>query len=270
MVTNLIQLQPITQKNFFDYWDSKRVYGLIEDFAVLNFFKPFVDTIPKLALGEFYWQIFNNALPLPKILMLGGDVEKLTPFDRETLINIHINDFFSFFHPDDLKQTLSFISKAFEMLFNMGVQDRHNYNISIYTRIKNSEGNFVWNSIQYPALYFDENGNFLYGMVLYTNINHLMKPDAEPFLTILDSTNKHKQIFTCYSPENPFGSLKPYPSLSKREREVITLLSQGKASKQISDILGISKSTVDNHRQRLLKKFGVNSSAELITKALVL
>ena len=43
---------------------------------------------------------------------------------------------------------------------------------------------------------------------------------------------------------------------------------QGKASKQIADILGITKNTVDNHRQRLLKKFGVHSSAELVIKAM--
>jgi DNA-binding CsgD family transcriptional regulator len=33
--------------------------------------------------------------------------------------------------------------------------------------------------------------------------------------------------------------------------------------------LGITKNTVDNHRQRLLKKFGVTSSAELVIKALI-
>jgi two-component system, LuxR family, sensor histidine kinase TtrS len=55
-----------------------------------------------------------------------------------------------------------------------------------------------------------------------------------------------------------------------REREIIAQLSQGKSSKQIADILGISKNTVDNHRQNLLKKFEVTSSAELVVKATML
>ncbi|NOT52558.1 MAG: response regulator transcription factor [Chitinophagaceae bacterium] len=50
----------------------------------------------------------------------------------------------------------------------------------------------------------------------------------------------------------------------KREREIISLLAQGKSSKQISNMLYISKSTVDNHRQNLLKKLGASSTAEII------
>ncbi len=96
-----------------------------------------------------------------------------------------------------------------------------------------------------------------------------MKPDAEPMMTILDTTNNTHQVFMCYSPLNELGVQKTAPIVSKREKEIIALLSQGKASKQISDILGITKNTVDNHRQRLLKKFDVTSSAELVMKALV-
>jgi DNA-binding CsgD family transcriptional regulator len=268
MKKNSTQLQPITVERFYDFWETKRTYGSLENEAVLNFFKPYLESIPNLAMGEYYWQIFNNALPVPKILLIGGNVEKLTPFDGNALLNVHINDFFTIFHPDDLKPTLTFVSKSFEMLFSLNPYEVKNYNISIYTRVKNSEGQYVWNCLQYPALYFDENGDFLYGMSLYTNVHHLMKTNAKPMLTILDSTNKNSQIFTCFNTDNPAGVRQQYPKVSKREREIIVLMAQGKASKQISDILGISKRTVDNHRQRLLKKFNAASSVELVTKTI--
>jgi DNA-binding CsgD family transcriptional regulator len=264
------QIDPITTDVFFKHWDSTKANNNKQISEIINFFKPFVDTIPKLALGEFYWQIFNNAQPIPKILMIGGDVEKLTPTDSIGLINMNYSDFFAFFHPDDLNQTLTYVSKIFEMLFGMEAENRSNFNFTIYTRIRNYEGEFIWNSLQYPAIYFDENDTFLFGMALYTNVNHLMKPDAEPRLTVLDSSNKSQQIFTCYSPSNHLGKAVNYPKVSQREREIIALLSQGKASKQIGDVLGITKNTVDNHRQRLLKKFNVQSSAELVIKAYLL
>lgn len=269
MTSDKFPLEIISPKQFFDNWRTKMTADVQDNRAIANYFKPYVETIPRLALGEYYWQIFNNAEPFPKILMVEGAVEKLTPFDAEGLMNAPIEVFFSSFHPDDLKQTMTFVTKIFQILFDLDNDKRKNNNITVYARVKNGTGNYIWNSLQYPALYFDEMGNFLYGMALYTNVNHLMKPDAEPMMTILDTTNKTHQVFMCYSPLNELGVQKTAPIVSKREKEIIALLSQGKASKQISDILGITKNTVDNHRQRLLKKFDVTSSAELVMKALV-
>lgn len=268
-VNDNIQLKPISQKGFYDYWNSKKSIASVDESVVLQFFKPYVQALPKLVLGEYYWQIFNNAYPFPKILMVDGAVEKLTPITDEVLLNIKYDNFFSFFHPQDFKQTMTFVSKVFDMLFKMENESRQHFNFTIYSRIKNGEGQYLWNSIQYPALYFDEKGEFKYGMALYTNVNHLMKPDAVPMLTILDATNKHQQTFTCYLSDTEITLPKSYPTISKREKEIIGLLSQGKASKQICEILGIAKNTVDNHRQRLLKKFNVQSSAELVVKACI-
>lgn len=268
MNTNETKLRPISEEWFFEYWESKRTNIILEEEVLIDFFKPYVETIPRIALGEFYWQIFDNAQPLPKIIMVGGAVESLTPIGIDNFLTLSYSEFFSFFHPEDFSQTMTFISKAYERLFEMDAQKRKNFNFTIYMRILNHENQYQWNSLQYPALYFDENGNFLYGMALYTNVNHLMKPDGQPMMTILDSTNKANQIFTCYKPDNMLGEKKSYPTLTKREKDIIVLLSQGNASKQISYILGIKKNTVDNHRQRLLKKFGVSSSAELVIKAI--
>lgn len=265
-----IGLEVISEEHFFHYWASKRTHFEIDAATVMAFFKPFIDTIPKTVLGEYYWQIFDNSQPFPKVITVGGSVEKLTPFSATQLLNIDYQAFFEIFHPDDIKLTFTFVSKAYEMLFDMNAAARNNTNICIYTRIKNQEGVYQWNSLQYPALYFDENNNFLFGMALYTNVHHLMKPDAEPIMTVLDSTNRNNQLFTCLKEGNMIATSKVYPKVTKREREIISLLSQGKASKQIAHILGLQKNTVDNHRQRLLKKFGVSSSTELIFKTLSL
>lgn len=57
---------------------------------------------------------------------------------------------------------------------------------------------------------------------------------------------------------------RPYQPLTKREREVITFLSEGKTSKEIARELELSYRTVEEHRARLMKKFGVNNTAGLI------
>ncbi|TAJ08214.1 DNA-binding response regulator [Marinilabiliaceae bacterium JC017] len=52
--------------------------------------------------------------------------------------------------------------------------------------------------------------------------------------------------------------------LSGREKQVLKLVAQGKTSKQIADILFLSKYTVDLHRKHILEKCGCCSSSELI------
>ncbi|PHR49185.1 MAG: hypothetical protein COA32_03805 [Fluviicola sp.] len=51
---------------------------------------------------------------------------------------------------------------------------------------------------------------------------------------------------------------------TRREREILQLLEQGKSSKIIADELNISKSTVDTHRRKMLRKVEVNSVTELL------
>jgi DNA-binding NarL/FixJ family response regulator len=55
--------------------------------------------------------------------------------------------------------------------------------------------------------------------------------------------------------------------ITPREKEVLTLVAGGHSTKQIADQLGISIRTVETHRINMLKKMGVNNSAELIKKA---
>jgi DNA-binding CsgD family transcriptional regulator len=52
--------------------------------------------------------------------------------------------------------------------------------------------------------------------------------------------------------------------ISKREREIIELILQGKSNKEIEDVLFISFNTVKNHIYNLYQKLGVNSRGQLM------
>ena len=54
----------------------------------------------------------------------------------------------------------------------------------------------------------------------------------------------------------------------RRERDVATLLIDSKTAKEIGKSLGISPRTVEIYRSRLLRKFNVPSTPELIEKLL--
>jgi len=56
---------------------------------------------------------------------------------------------------------------------------------------------------------------------------------------------------------------RPYQPLTRREREVMSLLGEGKTSKEIARVLNLSFRTVEVHRGRLMRKFGVRNTAGL-------
>jgi DNA-binding CsgD family transcriptional regulator len=57
------------------------------------------------------------------------------------------------------------------------------------------------------------------------------------------------------------------PSLSEREREVLKLVAEGYASREIASVLGISPKTVEKHRANLLEKLDIRTTAGLVRYA---
>ena len=55
--------------------------------------------------------------------------------------------------------------------------------------------------------------------------------------------------------------------LSRRERQVVQLLSRGKSNKEAADMLGISVRTVETHRANIMAKLEVHSVGELVLYA---
>jgi len=63
-------------------------------------------------------------------------------------------------------------------------------------------------------------------------------------------------------------SLKKKCALSSRELEVLQLIAEGKANKQIARGLGISIKTVEKHRQHLMRKLDLHDTAGLTRYAI--
>lgn len=64
------------------------------------------------------------------------------------------------------------------------------------------------------------------------------------------------------------GEVDSYDLLSDREREVLQLLAEGKANKEVAGELNISPYTVETHRKHILEKLNLHSPAELILYAI--
>ena len=66
----------------------------------------------------------------------------------------------------------------------------------------------------------------------------------------------------------PAAERSAYAALTPREREVLQLMAEGKATKQIAMILHVSIKTVETHRRQLMEKLNLHSVAELTKYAI--
>lgn len=64
------------------------------------------------------------------------------------------------------------------------------------------------------------------------------------------------------------GLADSYDMLTDREREVLQLVAEGKANKEVAALLHISLTTVETHRAHILQKLGLHSVPELILYAM--
>jgi two-component system, NarL family, response regulator NreC len=63
------------------------------------------------------------------------------------------------------------------------------------------------------------------------------------------------------------GGVDSYDLLTSREREILQLLAEGKANKEVATTLSISPYTVETHRKHILEKLNLHNPAELILYA---
>jgi len=52
--------------------------------------------------------------------------------------------------------------------------------------------------------------------------------------------------------------------ITKRQRQILTMMATGMTNEEISKTIGLHRRTVDGHRQRLLERFNVKKTTELI------
>ena len=103
---------------------------------------------------------------------------------------------------------------------------------------------------------------------------YLLKTDAgESLVAALQALSEHKPYFTPkVSAVVLEGYLKPdiqeTQELTPREREIIQLIAEGRATKEVAEVLGISVKTADTHRTNLMRKLNLHSTAEVTRYAI--
>ncbi len=96
----------------------------------------------------------------------------------------------------------------------------------------------------------------------------LKNATKEELLEAISSVIKGKQYISFEAAVALREQTSDTPIISRREKEVLSLIAEGLTNTEISEKLFISVATVNTHRKSLLEKFNVKNTATLIGKAI--
>jgi DNA-binding CsgD family transcriptional regulator len=211
-----------------------------------------------ISLGPFYFYVvdfFDMSLS-----NVSPSIKDIHGFDPET---VTFDDIIAAIHPEDM----DFVAKAEETNLKfiyqvLGKENITNYKSSYSFRSKMKDGSYSMLNHQAIVLTTDEHGGFGKSLNIHTVIDHLTKKNNHTISLIGLKDNPS------YMDINISFNSNEFTSFSKREIEIIKLISAGCTSTQIAENLIISENTVKTHRKNINKKSDCKNTSELINKCI--
>ncbi len=209
------------------------------------------------AAGPFYFYVFNfQTLEMDYVHESVRDVLGIEP-DEFTIKYI-----FSLYHPDDLARMHEKENAASEFLFNIiSPEDIPFYKVVYVTRFKDHNGNYKKILHQAKAINVTTDGKIQQVLGVHTDVTYLNTPIDHKISFISQDRPSYFALDPCnlIFEENDTGKL-----FTNQELKIIQLISEGKSSNEIAELLFVTNNTLKTHKKNIFKKSNANNSAHLI------
>lgn len=161
-------------------------------------------------------------------------------------------------HPEDLVDKRMLEYEFFKYIDTLPARQKANCKATCRIRIKNREGKYAYVNNSTRVMRLSPNGKVWIILCCYA-LSGVQELAEGIEARIIDGVTGEIT--------KPRLSERRAHILTDREKEILTLIRDGKPSKQIAALLGISINTVNRHRQNILEKLSVGNSVEAITAA---
>ncbi len=165
---------------------------------------------------------------------------------------------YSKIHPDDLPFVLEADNMAYHFFSQLSPKEKKDYKLIYDFRTRNMEGIYMRHMHQSVILELDGNGKAWLTLVISHPLSE--RPTGEkPQRKMINIKTGKLHLFNTAN-ENPDSGV----LLTKRETEILNLISLGYDSINISTKLHISVNTVNNHRQNILRKTRTENTTQAL------
>lgn len=186
--------------------------------------------------------------------------------DRDEAFRRGSEYFFERIHAEDLPIFLDRSMQMWNFLLRQTPEHRKDYKLVLDYRIDQGNGIFLKMVQQTIVLELDRRGNIWLLLVVNDPVPRGTAGQF-PQAAIVHLPTGREQRIRDYSWMESEADVSAAVPLSRREVEILKLVADGLASKEIAWHLNISINTVNNHRQRILRKTSTRNSPEAITYA---
>jgi DNA-binding CsgD family transcriptional regulator len=245
----------------FDVFRSQnKVLRPVENINVFQI----VEQIASLfAAGSFYYFIFN-------LVKLEFDY---VSEGTKPLLDVEPTDFtfikfLKILHPEDQQQLRYKESTSLNLKLNLiPIEHITKYKTVYLLRIKDKKGNYKIILHQVKALTISEDGKIQQTIGVHTDVTYLKIP-FDHKISFIPTDSKLQSYHFEYLNNKYELTNGISEKFTKREKDIIRLLGQGKRVSEIAHILSISIHTVNTHKKNIFKKSNSNNSADLVVKCL--
>jgi DNA-binding CsgD family transcriptional regulator len=210
-----------------------------------------------LQIGKYYYFVFN--IFQGEFDLMSKNVKDVLGYEPEEMTVMFLLDNV---HPDDKKYLLNYEFKSIEFFKTLDFDKIKKYKAQYDFRIKAKDNKYVRILQQTIQIDYDQT-NFYRSLAIHTDISHIKK-DGEPCFSIIGLDGEPSY----YNIQDPDVFTKSYDLFTKREREILKHIVEGKNSKTIAEELYISLHTVNTHRKNILIKANCRSPIDLVTKVI--
>ena len=189
-----------------------------------------------------------------KYLFVSENVKDITGYSAKQWIEGGIDWIISILYEQDAKRLIKLHAALFDFYYTIPITERKNYKYVYEYHLVRKDGTPIW---------LLQQGSFIE-----------ICADGKPaitfdILTDITQFKKDRTMTLSMSKGDKSGCILYFPiegdvNFSRREIEILNLISQGFSSKKIGERLFISSHTVDTHRRNMLKKTGKRDSTALV------
>lgn len=159
---------------------------------------------------------------------------------------------------EDIRRLMDLHKALFEFYYSIPIEERKEYKYIWEFRLVRKDDKVIWLMQQGSFIEIDADGK---PMITFDTLSETTNYKRDNSMTLTMFRHPDNPTLKLYF---PISGNEPF---TKREIELIKLLSDGHSSKEIAEKLFISPHTVDTHRRNMLKKSGVKDSNKLVVYA---
>ena len=195
--------------------------------------------------------VYAHLIPEAKVVV-GNGVKSVLGYNNYVA---PVNNFLEIIHPHEFDFVFYAIQEAMKIGYSWSLKP-FEYKLNIEYSIRKKDGDYTRIFQECSPIVVDDSGTMMVNLIRCTVI-----PGNNP-----------KRLSNCwmFTGKETINIKEKYYdlNLTKREKQIIKLIAEGKNSKEISEMLYISKHTVDKHRQNMLLKTSSSNTYELLQFAI--